>query len=60
MKVDYTHKALDTIEDLTATVRKAFYKQVKFLEIDLRHPSLHSKKYIGDLWQARVNDDWRF
>jgi mRNA interferase RelE/StbE len=27
-----------------------------------RHPSLRSKKYEGadDLWQARVNRDWRF
>jgi plasmid maintenance system killer protein len=26
------------------------------------HPSLHAKKYheAHDLWQARVNKDWRF
>ena len=33
-----------------------------FLEQDLRHPSLHAKKYNAaeDRWQARVNRDWRF
>ena len=29
---------------------------------NLNHPSLHAKKYdkATDLWQARVNRDWRF
>jgi hypothetical protein len=29
---------------------------------NLHHPSLHAKKYDKsmDLWQARVNYDWRF
>jgi plasmid maintenance system killer protein len=29
---------------------------------NLRHPSLHAKKYdeSEDLWQARVNRSWRF
>jgi len=43
-------------------VRKAFFKPVKFLEINLHHPSLRCKKYdeSQDLWQARVNKGWRF
>ena len=43
-------------------MRKAFFKQVKFLENDLQHPSLHAKKYDDalDMWQARINRDWRF
>ena len=43
-------------------VRKAFFKQVRFLAQDLRHPSLKAKKYdeSKDLWQARVNKDRRF
>jgi len=43
-------------------VRKAFFKQAAFLERNLQHPSLHAKKYDekSDLWQARVNQDWRF
>jgi hypothetical protein len=32
------------------------------LKENLQHPSLRAKKYGGsqDLWQARVNRDWRF
>jgi hypothetical protein len=43
-------------------VREALYKQVRFLEQNLRHPSLRAKKYDEslDLWQARVNVDRRF
>lgn len=43
-------------------MQKAFIKQINFLVRDLKHPSLHAKKYdeVEDLWQARVNDDWRF
>jgi mRNA interferase RelE/StbE len=35
---------------------------VKFLEQNLRHPSLRAKKYDESrgLWQARVSKDWRF
>ena len=44
------------------TVRRAFDKQVLLLLSNLRHPSLRSKKYseTGDIWQGRVNHDWRF
>ncbi len=33
-----------------------------FFETNLKHPSLHAKKYDDsrDLWQARVNSNWRF
>jgi mRNA interferase RelE/StbE len=43
-------------------VQRTFWKQVGFLVMNLHHPSLRSKKYEGadDLWQARVNRDWRF
>jgi hypothetical protein len=43
-------------------VRKAFDKQTSLLLANLNHPSLHAKKYDQslDLWQARVNRDWRF
>jgi plasmid maintenance system killer protein len=44
------------------SVREAFDKQSLLLLQDLRHPSLHAKKYdeTGGLWQARVNYAWRF
>ena len=53
---------MDAIEDAPPVVRKAFFKQVALFVQDLSHPSLHAKKYdtSRDLWQARVNKDWRF
>lgn len=62
MKAAYTQSALDALEDAPSNVRKAFFKQVKFLENGLAHPSLHAKKYdeANNIWQARINRDWRF
>ena len=62
MKIDYLPRALKALEAAPADVQKAFFKQVLFLEKDLRHPSLHAKKYdeANDIWQARVNRNWRF
>lgn len=49
-------------DDLPETIRKAFDKQVGFLLLDLRHPSLRAKKYdeTRGVWQARVTGSWRF
>ena len=43
-------------------IQLAFEKQAAFLVRDIHHPSLHAKKYdeSRNLWQARVNKDWRF
>jgi plasmid maintenance system killer protein len=43
-------------------IQRLFGKQLANLLRDLRHPSLRAKKYDEKrkLWQARVNDDWRF
>lgn len=62
MKVVLTYQAAFAIADAPSAVRKAFYKQLALLERNLRHPLLHAKKYAEsrDLWQARVNKDWRF
>ena len=62
MKIGYSERAGKTLESLPATVSRAFFKQVKFLEHNLMHPSLRAKKYDEetDLWQARVNKAWRF
>jgi len=62
MKSGYSKRAGKTLRTLPPEVRKALFKQVRFLERDLNHPSLHAKKYNEslDLWQARVNRDWRF
>ena len=45
MKIDYLPSALKALEGAPADVRKAFFKQVKLLEQDLRYPSLRAKKY---------------
>ena len=44
------------------TIRQAFDKKAALLLENLSHPSLRAKKYqeAAGLWQARVNDDWRF
>ena len=62
MKVDYSERVGRTLDGLAPELRKAVYKQVKLLERNLRHPSLRAKKYDEsiNLWQARVNRDWRF
>ncbi|MGH9655418.1 MAG: hypothetical protein ACRD4Q_09815 [Candidatus Acidiferrales bacterium] len=62
MKIDYIPQAVKALQGAPPNVRKAFFKQLRFLMQDLRHPSLQAKKYneAEDLWQARVNRSWRF
>ena len=63
MKVDYNNPGVvNQLKNAPSNVRKAFFKQIKFLAVNLHHPSLHAKKYDErrDLWQARVTKDWRF
>lgn len=62
MRVLFSERAVEALEDAPAAVQRAFFKQVRFLASNLQHPSLRAKKYdeAQDLWQARVNRDWRF
>ena len=62
MNVVFSDRAIRSLRDAPAIVQKTFNKQLRLLIRDLRHPSLRAKKYDErrDLWQARVNDDWRF
>lgn len=62
MKIAYAKRALDALEDAPTAVRKAFFKQLRFLADNRNHPSLQVKKYdqSRNLWQGRVNRDWRF
>jgi len=57
-----TRRALELLDESPAAVRRAFFKQIKLLTDDLRHPSLRAKKYDAatGVWQGRVNRDWRF
>jgi mRNA-degrading endonuclease RelE of RelBE toxin-antitoxin system len=62
MVIRFTDKATRDHAALQAGVRTAFKKQLGFLLANLRHPSLHAKKYdeSRDVWQARVSRNWRF
>ena len=62
MKVAFSDRAIEALKDAPSAVRASFEKQVLFLANNLHHPSLRAKKYdeSRDLWQARVNRDWRF
>lgn len=62
MKVVFSDRAIEALKDAPSAVRSAFNKQIRFLANNLHHPSLRAKKYDEgrDLWQARVNRDWRF
>ena len=50
------------MQQLRRRSEKLFDKPASLLIANLNHPSLHAKKYSEglDLWQARVNRDWRF
>jgi mRNA-degrading endonuclease RelE of RelBE toxin-antitoxin system len=56
MKTRLTPTAVKSFTAAPIAVRRAFDKQTKFLLNDLRHPSLHAKKYdeAADIWQARI------
>ena len=62
MRLAYAPRALAALESAPETIRKAFYKQVRRLATNPRHPSLRTKKYDDgkNWWQGRINDDWRF
>jgi hypothetical protein len=60
MDVVFTARFERSYRDAPIRVKRAFEKQLAFLLENLRHPSLHAKKYDNERWQARVNRDWRF
>jgi mRNA-degrading endonuclease RelE of RelBE toxin-antitoxin system len=62
MKLEYGTALLEALKNAPPTVQKAFFRQARFLEQNLQHPSLHAKKYdeAKDIWKARVNKNWRF
>jgi mRNA interferase RelE/StbE len=62
MNRQLTAAAVQDYIDAPPAVRKPFDKQAKLLLENLRHPSLRAKKYdeSRNIWQARVNRDWRF
>lgn len=62
MQLVFTERFDSSLAEAPAAVQRAFWKQAHFLLLNLKHPSLRAKKYAArnDVWQARVNRDWRF
>ena len=62
MRAVLTSQFATQLAAAAAAVQRAFIKQLAHLLRDIRHPLLHAKKYdeTRGLWQARVNDSWRF
>jgi mRNA interferase RelE/StbE len=62
MRLYYTDRFRRSYVSAPPSVRRAFDRRVAFLVQALRHPSLRAKKCdeANDIWQARVNDAWRF
>lgn len=62
MRWQHSERSRKSYQAAPPAVQKAFDKQVRWLATNLHHPSLRAKKYdeSHDIWQARVNRDWRF
>jgi plasmid maintenance system killer protein len=62
MRAVLTEPFADSLIEAPPEIQKLFGKQLAQLLRDIRHPSLRAKKYDErrDLWQARINNDWRF
>lgn len=62
MKLPRTADFIRAYSKAPKEIQQAFDKQSWLLLQNLRHPSLHAKKYDEgkDRWHARVSRDWRF
>ena len=62
MQLNFTPHFSRSFSKAPFEIQKIFNKKSLLLLASLRHPSLRAKKYDESLglWQARVNDDWRF
>lgn len=62
MDVQHSAASAKAFVQAPRAIQRAFLKQAALLKENLQHPALRAKKYGGsqDLWQARVNQDWRF
>ena len=62
MKLLYAPKFKDSFCQFPENIKRKFYQKAGYLLKNIRHPSLHAKKYdeARGIWQARVNRDIRF
>jgi len=61
MKLSFSGRALRDYQKLPKNLQKTADKQFGFLLRNLKHPSLHAKKYDESLgvWQARISKSYR-
>lgn len=62
MKIIYHPDFQKAIKKFPNSIKNKFEKQALYLITNIRHPSLHAKKYneTSDIWQARVDKSVRF
>lgn len=62
MRFEYSPKFKESYSKIPKTTQIKFAKQADFLLKNIRHPSLHAKKFdkARNIWQARVDRDYRF
>jgi mRNA interferase RelE/StbE len=62
MRPHFSERFIRSYTSAPPAIQRAFDRKLDLLLQNLRHPSLRAKKYdeARDLWQARVNEGWRF
>jgi mRNA-degrading endonuclease RelE of RelBE toxin-antitoxin system len=62
MRVAFSRRAARDLDGLPPRLQSTVRKQLELLALNIRHPSLQSKKYDerNDIWQGRVNRSYRF
>jgi hypothetical protein len=62
MHFEHTPRFNRSFAAAPTAIQQAFLSKAGLLLRDLRHPSLHAKKYdeARDIWQARITRAWRF
>lgn len=62
MKIIYHPDFQKAIKRFPTSIKNKFEKQAVYLLTNIRHPSLHAKKYEEStgVWQARVDKGVRF
>ncbi|MEW6683515.1 MAG: type II toxin-antitoxin system RelE/ParE family toxin [Nitrospirota bacterium] len=62
MRALFSPRAAEQYAALAEDLKAKFDKQLGFLLMNLRHPSLKAKKYAerAGVWQARVDRNYRF
>ena len=62
MQPHFSERFVRSYTSAPPAIQRAFDRKLDLLLGSLRHPSLRAKKYdeARDIWQARVNEGWRF